>query len=73
MYGVAYNLGAAPVSGGPGVGTINGGGVFKANGNQPSPLYVFSSGVFQDDGSFRNTDGVEPSGPTLGPRWQPLR
>ena len=66
VYGVDGG-GTGGVSGGPGVGTIHGSSVFKATGGQPTAIYTFSDGVFQDDGSFHNTDGTFPSGLTVGP------
>ena len=67
IYGVASNLGAPSQGGGPGVGTYQGGGIFKAAAGVLTPLYAFSPGVFQNDGFYRNTDGIIPTGLTIGP------
>lgn len=65
VYGAAPGVGGA--SGGPGEGTLHGGYIFKGAGGQPTPLYTFSDGIFQEDGSYRNSDGVSPGGLTVGP------
>ena len=70
VYGASPGVGeggTGGVGGPPGVGTIAGGTIFAANNGQPTGLYTVSAGVSQDDGSYRNSDGVSPGGLTVGP------
>ena len=71
VYGAAQGYGGT--SGGAGVATIAGGSILKAAGDQPVAFYTFSDGVFQDDGTYRNSDGVFPWRPDPRTRWQALR